>query len=342
MINVMDKPIKKSVWDNFKHGVMDLIGKPDFSSVPSFRNKTAEMMFKVAQLIPHIKDDSLSLLIDWAAERIPEEKDTDKLRMYQGIVNQAVKNAKVEMPLHEDDQYGLLDEVDDEMDDQFSPIAWWNSRARKTSYGIGLGSDSLGGGQSNITRDEVKDSLIEYFTDLDEMMPEELAEEYLQQTVDYLAGKGYNITDNDGVDDEVGEFVEESDEEQEPYNSEFNMDDDMIGGDTDGTHFDDELEEADNEIVNNYDDKGLDALDSDDLGVYDETHFDPMDDGSEIINREDIILPNKNQNDSFRSEVLSKTVTDPITGEEENTDGDYLSRLRTLSGLTSASQFDNG
>ncbi len=266
-VSVMGNKLKKSVWDNFKHGVINLEGKPSFTDIPKFLNKTAKMVYELSALVPHIADDSLSNLLGTVAEKLPEEKDEDMLMKLRAIASKAVKSAGVEAVTED---YALLDEMDDDL--EFSPIAWWNSRARKTSYGIGLGTQSLGGMEDKVSRDEVKDSLIEYFSeDENQMNPEELAEEYLQQTIDYLHGKGFEITDDDDVNSP--ELVDEDDD---------------------------------------------------------------------VISREDIIFPDENQEDSFKSEVLSKTVSDPITGDEEDVGGNYLGRLRTLSGLTAQNSFDNG
>ena len=136
----------------------------------------------------------------------------------------------------------------------------------------------------------------EYVEDTDQ-----LADEKMGEVIAHLAREGYMVT---GTDDEPE--IEEDD-------TGIDMGADMAHGSTREILDDDMDDMGDSGIM----------MDDEDMGEVGD------------LTAEDVLLPNPNQGDSLAREVTPRTVKDPDTGRDTQPDSAYVSRLRTLSGITS-------
>lgn len=376
MVSIFGKKIDGTVWNNFKQGVMNTRGTPNSDSNKTFSNKLGELAYKLSALVPHIENDALGNLLGAVSEKLPEVQN-DKVRtQFMAIAQKALKNANMSIneglimtpvlreyqewiksfdilnegefvpfkkkeetdecdtELKEDDDsdekhFGLENSADNDLTEaDVSPMvsilgtpiraSIWDSFKNGILDLVGDPEDAdrtpsfvnksakmlyqLG----NLIPHIKDDSLGNLLNKVAEQLPVEKDPEVLKQLRAIASKAVRNVEDSTNSesvneDDDAYQLLDEVGDDEDIHSN------NVIG---------DEVQDAWNDID------------------------DGSNDGVDILSRSDIMYPSGNMNNSFRSEVLSKTVPDPVTGEEENTDGDYLSKLRTLSGLTTATQFD--
>lgn len=100
IVSVLGKPIDKTVWEDFKHGVMAMTSKfkdSFFDNSPTFRNKTAEFVYKLTRLIPKIEDHALSNILSSVVDSVEDERNLDRKKKLIAVGMKALKNAGVEL-----------------------------------------------------------------------------------------------------------------------------------------------------------------------------------------------------------------------------------------------------
>lgn len=99
-ISVLGKPIDKTVWEDFKHGVMATTSKfknTFFDNSPTFKNKTAEFVYKLTRLIPKIEDHALSNILSSVVDSVEDERNSERKKKLIAVGMKALKNAGVEL-----------------------------------------------------------------------------------------------------------------------------------------------------------------------------------------------------------------------------------------------------
>ena len=80
MTRVCGRPVSVAAWDAFKTGTLDLVGPVSMKSQPNFAPGAADAMlaFKVGEIVPLVKDDSMLNLLSYVSERVNDDQVTPK------------------------------------------------------------------------------------------------------------------------------------------------------------------------------------------------------------------------------------------------------------------------
>lgn len=87
MITVCGRPVGRDVWNRFKQGTLELIKPVSSEGNPRFGNPRAELAFKLSQVVPCVKDDTMLNLLSHVAEGVND--DATPPDMLQGMVRVA-------------------------------------------------------------------------------------------------------------------------------------------------------------------------------------------------------------------------------------------------------------
>ncbi len=80
MTRVCGRPVSVAAWDAFKAGKLDLVGPVSSQNQPRFAPGAADAMlaFKVGEIVPLVKDDSMLNLLSYVSERVNDDHASDK------------------------------------------------------------------------------------------------------------------------------------------------------------------------------------------------------------------------------------------------------------------------
>ena len=299
-ISVLGKKIASSAWNDLIANKLDLYNPitNDSSDKPTYTNKDAELSYKIGQIVPEVKNDSMSSFLGFVSERLPRNNDAKTQKGLRLIAMSVIK--LVGMPL--DDGISANHVAVKEFSEW---LAGFNSsiifERDEDDYEYDRGS-SFGGSDP---------------TSYEYAAGEEASEEAISEIVndfdinDFLESHGSdfgwgNLPDGGDLDYEksyilrsLASYLEQK--AQDEYGIE---DADMSDS---AAYLWDKIEPT---LI----DAGY---------VLSEGEF----------SRADVIIQTS-QGEDLQREVSKSASTDPITGEMRPTDLGYMNRLRTLANIT--------
>lgn len=95
MVMVLGRQVSKDAWEKFKSGTMEMTGTPHIDGDISFNgNDIGEISFRLSEIIPMVKDDSLVNLLSEVAEELPHPVKNHNEKSLLMIAKHAIKIAR--------------------------------------------------------------------------------------------------------------------------------------------------------------------------------------------------------------------------------------------------------
>ena len=304
-VGVLGHQVNAGVWNELKHGKLSLSGAPMFDKHP-FRSAVAELIYRLGQIVPKVKDDSLANLLAFVADRLPDVESQEERKKYAQIGMLALKAAR-QTP----DEHALADK-----NDVIQEMYRWFAQFT-TDKALVEGIDPMNpmnpySSVNDSGYDDALDGAIENF-DPWAFLENEYAGGELIHNLD-PKNPNENVVDKGELMQCLMDYLRDETETLS------------------GFYIDDE--KAIENLAHLVYDKTVEALQERGFIVKDggDLTEGPLDEAEELT-REDILLPPKNMGDDLSGEVSKATVHDPDTDQERNPDSNYVARLKTLAGM---------
>lgn len=319
-LSILGQRVNADAWEALRHGRIDLSHRPDDRGEdlhPAFTSKSAEMAFKLGEIVPCLADDSMANLVSHVVNRMPEERNPETLKKMRILAMTVMKTA------------GLLSNGLAENNAVVRELAEWVKKFGVIrSLSEAFDPDQLGGFFSPLDGPKDDDAV-----DADDKMfgRDEGNEGDFDADAFFNSPEVQKIINghendktltHEAVIDALTAFLTVTGEE---------------GSSQEGEDGDEDGETVGSPLV----DRAIEKLEQEGFtvsGGEGESHDLGMDEDLEL-SREDILLPPDDQGLNLKREVVKKSERNPDTGEEQPMDGGYVDRLRTLSGISGAKPF---
>ena len=101
-ITVVGRPVSTRAWNEFKSGKLDLFHAPSDEMAdidgkgtgkPKFLNKDAELSYKLSQIVPEVKNDSMVNFLSYVAEQLQNKNDEGRQKSLRRVAMHAIQLA---------------------------------------------------------------------------------------------------------------------------------------------------------------------------------------------------------------------------------------------------------
>ena len=303
-IGVLDHQISAGVWNELKHGKIGLSGQPVFDKHP-FKSAVAELIYRLGQIVPKVKDDSLANLLAFVADRLPDVESQEERKKYAQVGMMALKAAR-QTP----DEHALADK-NDVIQEMYRWFAQFTTD-KALVEGFDPSNTMNPYHPAHETYDDGLDSTVQNFDPWAFLENGDAGGELIHNLDPKNPNE--NVVDKNELMDYLVSYLRD---EAETFT---------------GAYVDDE--QTIENMAHLVYDKTVEALQERGFIVKDggDLTEGPLDEAEELT-REDILLPPKNMGDDLSGEVSKATVHDPDTGQERKPTSNYVARLKTLAGM---------
>jgi len=301
LISVLGRPVNKPVWEAFKRGQIELIGRPNLNNMPRFTNPVARLAYKLRQVVAVVKDDSLTNLLSFVADELVERTITSvSPRQLQIVALQALKAAGV--PIQEGRELRKA-----------KAMREFYEWAATFHPDVVLEYDRFSGRLPDTSRyDHAVAEIVGDF-DYEDFMASDAASEFFYSDLDKLTDEEKTISQKE-IQDAIETYIE--DQAARYYG--------MIG-----INVSHEAKSLMRYVTDRMRKDGYIIEIDEHCGVCPEDRRRSLHDD---VTHEDVLLP-KDKGEDFKREVAAKTVRDPHTGKKTVPDQDYVARLQSLAGV---------
>ncbi len=305
-----------TAWEKLKAGKIDLKAEPKVTGDPKFKSRYAELCYKLSNLIPAIKDDTLANLLhftlDGIENHVEERNSVPRFGAMVKIANQALKAAHMSLgaPLVSKNQV-----VGEHM-------KW----LRKFDPDKILCEDLF---PDEDVYTDVVDAETAQFD------PEDFA--VSPEVIDMIHGRNpsdpeENVLTPEEIKSTLETYIRRNIEMHSDY---FNMGFNEDLSDVVDTLYDDAVSALQNKgfiVENNFNDE--DSLQEDMSDLL--SMPDALSMSDDILSMSDIMMPKGDQGDSLIKSVTKQMITDPDTKKQRPPDSTYVNRLQALGWETTA------
>lgn len=291
--------VSATVWQDLKNRKIQLTGKPTFDKHP-FTNPVGELIYRLGQIVPKVRDDGLANLLAFVADQLSEDKNK---KPYVAIGMAALKAARQAEQSEGDEEHKLADK-----NDVIREFEAWVGRFATERVLVEYDDLSSPMHPYNPIHQNYDEAIDQAIADFDP--------EYFLADEDY---GGADLIDNRDASN--------------PHDNKLSKGD-VIKALT--GYLRHEVESSSGVVLDDdkaVHDMAMQVYDSVVTALQDR-HFIVKDEVSEALTREDVLLPPKNQGDSLSREVSKTSVEDPDDQDRvEKPNAPYIQRLKTLAGL---------
>lgn len=298
-VSVVGHRVNTPAWDDFKHQVLDIIQPPKFDrhavqSRHGARNVFGELAYRLGQIANVVQDDTMANLLGFVSEQLPQESDPRLRDKYKLIAIQALRAV------------GAMPSALASKNESVVEHVTWLNKFDPDRILLEIGLDPMDPSFPHDTHDRAENMALDdfdgdVFVDSPEMQ-------------DVISGRDpHDPEENTLTKQEIMGALEAYLRHYiETYNPEFS----------------DTGYEGAEHLASSVYEAAVHALHSrgfviGDVGLAEE---------EELLTREDVLLPSKNQGDDLEHEVSKSDVIGP-DGEHGKPDDAYTSRLMTLAGM---------
>lgn len=89
-IKIMDRNVSIAAWEDFKSGKLEMMGKVSVEHTPRFASEDAMLAFKLREIVPMIKDDSMLNLLSYVSERLSDDPSGNEAKGLRAVAKHAI------------------------------------------------------------------------------------------------------------------------------------------------------------------------------------------------------------------------------------------------------------